>query len=212
MTIEHKNITDAELHEPLGVVSAAVNKVYVADGAGSGAWKLSPVGVDVATEGAVFVATGAGTGTWKYPASYGHLYAVDSDGETMSGIGVTAKKFTGFATVGPQANVVGSVGTHDITVTYAGYYKIDLAVSFSTSAVGDAGLYAFHVQVGAFDGEIGFHEAMSGSSDTNSGFATGIIYLDASDVIDVDVSSDAAGDDDDIAINNASLTMVRVDQ
>jgi len=44
MTIEHKDIPNANLHEPKGVSTASVNKVYVADGAGSGTWQK----VDVA--------------------------------------------------------------------------------------------------------------------------------------------------------------------
>lgn len=38
MTIEHKNITDAERHEPKGASTASNGTVYIADGAGSGAW------------------------------------------------------------------------------------------------------------------------------------------------------------------------------
>lgn len=39
MSIEHKNIPDAQLHEPKGAASATNGEVYVADGAGSGVWK-----------------------------------------------------------------------------------------------------------------------------------------------------------------------------
>jgi hypothetical protein len=39
MTIEHKDIPNANLHEPKGVSTAADNTTYVADGLGSGAWK-----------------------------------------------------------------------------------------------------------------------------------------------------------------------------
>ena len=39
MSIEHKLIPDAQLHESKGVASAATNSVYVADGFGSGAWR-----------------------------------------------------------------------------------------------------------------------------------------------------------------------------
>jgi hypothetical protein len=38
MTVAHKNLTGVDLHEPKGVAAAAANKVYVSDGAGSGAW------------------------------------------------------------------------------------------------------------------------------------------------------------------------------
>lgn len=36
---EHKNIADANLHEPKGVVSASANTVYLADGSSSGDWE-----------------------------------------------------------------------------------------------------------------------------------------------------------------------------
>lgn len=38
MTIEHANITDPNLHEPVGASTATAGQVYVADGAGSGNW------------------------------------------------------------------------------------------------------------------------------------------------------------------------------
>jgi len=38
-TIEHSLLSNSELHEPKGVSSASADEVYVADGAGSGAWK-----------------------------------------------------------------------------------------------------------------------------------------------------------------------------
>lgn len=38
-TIAHKNLTGTNLHEPKGADAAAVDKVYVSNGAGSGAWQ-----------------------------------------------------------------------------------------------------------------------------------------------------------------------------
>lgn len=38
MTIQHSLLTGSNLHEPKGVSGAAAGEVYVADGAGSGAW------------------------------------------------------------------------------------------------------------------------------------------------------------------------------
>jgi hypothetical protein len=38
VTIEHRNLTGAQLHEPKGCASAGAGTVYVADGVGSGAW------------------------------------------------------------------------------------------------------------------------------------------------------------------------------
>lgn len=38
--VAHKNLTGTDLHEPKGCAAAAAGKVYVADGAGSGAWTV----------------------------------------------------------------------------------------------------------------------------------------------------------------------------
>jgi hypothetical protein len=35
----HKNLTDPQLHEPIGISTAEENTVYIADGEGSGKWK-----------------------------------------------------------------------------------------------------------------------------------------------------------------------------
>lgn len=41
MTVLHKNLTGADLHEPKGAAGAASGQTYHADGAGSGAWRKS---------------------------------------------------------------------------------------------------------------------------------------------------------------------------
>jgi len=40
MSIEHNVITETDLHEPKGISTAAANAIHVADGAGSGTWKI----------------------------------------------------------------------------------------------------------------------------------------------------------------------------
>ena len=50
MAIEHKDIDDAELHEPKGAASALSGTVYVADGAGSGAWAVQEEGASTVTQ------------------------------------------------------------------------------------------------------------------------------------------------------------------
>lgn len=39
MTIQHKDIPSAQLHEPKGIVVAAIKTSYMANGAGSGTWR-----------------------------------------------------------------------------------------------------------------------------------------------------------------------------
>ena len=42
MPSQHATITDPNVHEPKGAVAAAINTVYVSDGAGSGHWRKPP--------------------------------------------------------------------------------------------------------------------------------------------------------------------------
>lgn len=66
MDIQHKNLPDAQLHEPKGVATAANRQVYVADGAGSGVWQkiksenLEGVSGDGGVANKVVVSNGAG--------------------------------------------------------------------------------------------------------------------------------------------------------
>jgi len=42
MAVQHRNIPDAERHEPKGGSTAAIDTVYVSNGAASGSWKELP--------------------------------------------------------------------------------------------------------------------------------------------------------------------------
>lgn len=42
--VQHAALTTTDLHEPKGAAGASAFEVYVADGAGSGAWTISPQG------------------------------------------------------------------------------------------------------------------------------------------------------------------------
>lgn len=66
MTIQHKDIPDAQRHEPKGISTASSGEVYVADGAGAGTWKKAPVSGwwdyhDVTTQSTVIVLS---SGVW----------------------------------------------------------------------------------------------------------------------------------------------------
>lgn len=39
--VQHSALTDPNIHEPKGIAAATINKVYVSDGAGGGAWKVA---------------------------------------------------------------------------------------------------------------------------------------------------------------------------
>ena len=63
---DHKAITDPEIHEPKGISTAGSDEVYVANGAGGGAWKNGPIsGQSAATEGSHPTSDGAGSFSWQ---------------------------------------------------------------------------------------------------------------------------------------------------
>lgn len=77
--VEHVSITDPNIHEPKGVASATADRVYVSDGAGSGAWQLlNPYGGIIYNDVA-----GSGT-TISGPTSY-TLMNVNTSDTNLSG-------------------------------------------------------------------------------------------------------------------------------
>lgn len=68
MTIEHSAIPDAELHQPKGASTAAINTTIKSDGAGATSWsKITPVNMDGLTaNGSVGMHLDSnGDGTWS---------------------------------------------------------------------------------------------------------------------------------------------------
>ncbi len=61
-TVQHSTLSSSELHEPKGAATADANTVYIADGAGSGQWRLKP-------NGYCFYNNGTGT-TFTTPVTY----------------------------------------------------------------------------------------------------------------------------------------------
>ncbi len=84
MTVEHVNITGANLHEPKGVASASLDQVYIADGASSGAWSFPEYVItakitDISTAGQVYVtAPWAGTIEKVYSTINGAIGTADA--------------------------------------------------------------------------------------------------------------------------------------
>ncbi len=65
--VSHKNLTGTNLHEPKGAETATSGQVYVADGAGSGAWTgidETVIYTDGYNAGRIFIADGAGGGSF----------------------------------------------------------------------------------------------------------------------------------------------------
>lgn len=83
--IQHKNIPEAQLHEPKGASSAASGTVYVSTGTGTGNWQspVSALGVGV-DEGKVLRSTSSNTAEWVYPPEGWGFYLHSGTGQVLN--------------------------------------------------------------------------------------------------------------------------------
>lgn len=124
MAIQHKDIPDANLHEPKGIASAIVNKTYISDGAGSGAWKhnLGSVHGEIFLDSAT-VSVGPTGGTIAADVNYRVI------GPTWS--------------LNPDTyNTALHSSNQAIQVSVSGHYILSAYLSFTTGAVAAGTQYA----------------------------------------------------------------------
>ena len=81
MTIEHVNITDPYIHEPKGAAALTggasdSGKVYLSDGAGSGAWAIiAPEdGTNTGGNGQTYRSNGSGGGSWVSSGDFASVH------------------------------------------------------------------------------------------------------------------------------------------
>jgi len=79
MTIQHKLITDPDIHEPKGVATASAGKAYVANGTGSGSWEY-PSGK---VHGEIYIDAGVTSQTLSGSSAYAKL---NPTGEWTAGV------------------------------------------------------------------------------------------------------------------------------
>lgn len=142
MTIEHKNIPESGLHEPKGVSTAAQYKVYVADGAGSGAWGDAYIeGQANASANKIPVSDGAGGVTWKDPVHLVRTHCVGlAQAIALTGASIrTASSYTEITQYLTQVLLIGelTLGTNNgVVIAEDGYYDIACWTSITSSATG----------------------------------------------------------------------------
>lgn len=147
MTIEHKDIPEAELHQPKGASTALSNQVLTSDGAGNTLWTEQQVGITAtgASADSFFVADGLGSGVWQYvPQGWGRY----SDLSGVTAYGTTPALLT-IDKLGGQTNEtylppeIRGTGTlwdaaaNNITPMYVGdtyMLRIDLPVTAKSGA------------------------------------------------------------------------------
>lgn len=177
MSVQHKDIPNAQLHEPKGINSALADTLYVADGLGSGAWRtLGAYGSQVITNNTANLAlTAVADTTFNTTSQYTLL--------TGTGAPWTAENLFGM-----------SFTTDRLTVAVKGVYLINLWMQVKSFPSNSAKL-AIRYRVngtGAFSPrKPTAHADGAGDSDIAAGF--GILSLNAGDYIQLYVASDTTG-------------------
>lgn len=133
--IEHKDITDANRHEPKGASTAPINSVYSSDGAGSGAWqKVANTNLDgISSNGAAgyfLLADGAGGFTFA-PAAHGSVYFSNFGAPYVLAATTSYAKVAATTIVSGESIVV-TEGTN-CRLTYTGTSPIHLDVVFGAT-------------------------------------------------------------------------------
>ena len=182
--VQHAALTATDLHEPKGAAAASLGEVYIANGAGSGAF--GPVAL-----------------------SHSQVYSEETDSSTVATIGTTAQTLV-FHKAGPSVDLSPNAAAGTITVTGAGNYYVSVIVSCSTVAAGDAGAYELKVLSNGVASTLAAKRDLSGTSDHASLSTTGILTLSASAVLSVTVESDEAGNTDDLNIYNATFSVLKI--
>jgi hypothetical protein len=142
MSIQHITVTDPLLHEPKGVAAAAVNQVYVSDGAGSGTWQsvaYAQTNADVSSTILTNVETAIAAGTLVVPDAEVYIYCTIADISTAGTILIPIPENSEVI----QTHMVlgGTIATADDTVTLknaADSLIVSETVAFTGSALGDS--------------------------------------------------------------------------
>lgn len=182
--VEHSTLTTTDLHEPKGVAAATSGQVYVADGAGSGAW--------------------------AFQNQYGAINTLRSDTVSISSIGTTAQTLA-FANDGVDSgNVTADSANNRVTVADAGTYLTAFNISFHTVASGDSGTYIFKLLDDGVATGAECTRYMSGTNDSGSASFSFLVNAGAGSHLTISVESDNGSDADDITILFCNLIVTKV--
>lgn len=189
-TIQHRDITGDNIHEPKGASTALNGQVYRADGTGSGDW-MFPAGH---AYGELYI-TG-GTTTQTLPASSGKAKLNPTGGWTENG----------------HSNVTLDGANGTITVLQAGEYNIHVWISFTTASLASGTKYYFHYAVNGTPStrKIITQKHTAGADILTIG-ATGFAALAANDVISIYVGGDGTSSSTAITPLEAGFSLSLID-
>jgi len=216
MPTQHSTITGSDLHEPKGVASAAAEKVYIANGSGSGAFGfIDPKGASTAAAGKVYSANGSGSGTFEYPT--GKLFAElhitgGTDAQTLAGGSAFAKLDPASAwTQGQVKNLATVAADGEITVSVAGVYLCSFWASFTAAAIAAGTLYNFKFSKdGSEETRKTTVQKMTASSERVYVNFSNIINFGSAAALSVEVGGDGTSSGTAITVVEAGLSALRL--
>ena len=224
MAVEHKDIVDAQRHEPKGISTAVASTIYVANGTGSGTWRkidateIEGIGSDGGVSDLSIVSDG--TGGLKFLNDHAHGSMTITNNATNFPLTAVAdttfntpSQYTLFTGVG--APWVGE-SLHDmtfttdrLTVSIKGIYMINLWANIIAYPSASAKVSIRYLLNGTSYStrKPTVKSGGVGAADQLNGF--GLVSLNPGDYLQLTVASDATGNliMSDV---NTSLTLQRV--
>ena len=203
--VAHSAIADPNIHEPKGVATAAVDKAYVANGSGSGAWGYPlPKGVNTAAANTVPVANGTGGLTWAAvplpTPDYGEIYVQNNATATTITTINTIVQVTAGVTAGQLDGI--TVASSNLVIAVPAKYLVEAEVTlFGIAATTIVWELDFLLNGAAF----GRKQAVTttGTERVTIGISAITNTLSVSDTIGLGISN--ASDTNDPTIVHASL-------
>jgi hypothetical protein len=192
MTIQHRLISDPDLHEPKGIASSAANKVYVADGEGSGSWEFPPASVF----GEIYIDIGVTTQTLSAASAYAKL---NPTAEWTQGIvsGLTSDPTNGY-----------------LTLTQAGKYEVTFWIVLDTAAISATSTYKFKYAINdVINGRTLSIKKYTNGAERLTLSATGYLSLDtAGSTLSIQVAGDDTSSSTNITVIDAGLSAIRLSE
>lgn len=189
MTIQHSAITDPNIHEPKGISSAALGKIYRSNGSGSGTW-VYPSGY---VHGEIYIDAGVTSQTLAAASAYNKL---DPGTEWTQGV----------------LSVITAIPADgELTLVEAGNYLINFWCLFSTASLASGTTYNFKY---ALDGTTS-GRTLTASKTTNGVdklhiSASGIVTATVGQKLSVYVGGDGTSSGTAITVLEAGLSAVRL--
>lgn len=185
--VAHANLTGANLHEPKGVASAAADKIYVANGSGSGQWEYTP-GM---AYGEIYIVGGSTAFTLAAASAYTR-FDPGSDWQANGNRNVTLDPTDG-----------------EMVILVPGTYKLDFWVNFTTAAIAAGSKYNFKYAVNAVTST----RILSVQKPTNGADAlhlsgSGIATFAANDVISIYAGGDGTSSGTTITASQAGFNII----